>query len=264
MAEDPTGEVKPSAEEQAEFDKRLAEARDREERVAPVMSGRKVVWYPQEGSQTSFLQCPMFEVLYHGTRGPGKGLRVDQKVATPEGWAQIDELAIGDLVMGSNGKPIRVTGVYPQGKRPSYKMTFRDGRSIICDDQHLWYGHFEGVRDRVYQMWELLKDYRSFYIPTPEPIEWKENPSLPVDPYLLGLLLGDGSMRADGSVSYGSVMIPSYIQYVINFGFTRYSSMRSGPNNLCLLTVWQLSHVNSRGSGRSGVDAKAGSSQVHT
>lgn len=62
----------PSSDEQAEFDARLVEARDREERVAPLVKGQKVVWYPQPGSQTDFLQCPIFEVLFHGTRGPGK------------------------------------------------------------------------------------------------------------------------------------------------------------------------------------------------
>ncbi len=62
----------PNSSEQEEFDRRLLEARDKEERVAPTVKGQKVLWFPQAGSQTDFLQCSMFEVLYHGTRGPGK------------------------------------------------------------------------------------------------------------------------------------------------------------------------------------------------
>lgn len=56
-----------------EFDRRLREARAAELDTEPQrIGGRNVVWAPQEGSQTEFLQCPLFEALYHGTRGPGK------------------------------------------------------------------------------------------------------------------------------------------------------------------------------------------------
>lgn len=57
-----------------EFEARLAAARTTEPDVGEVMrvEGREVVWAPQPGSQTAFLSCPIQEVLYHGTRGPGK------------------------------------------------------------------------------------------------------------------------------------------------------------------------------------------------
>lgn len=63
----------PTKEEVAQFEVRLERARIDEERVPARMVGRKrVAWSPQAGSQTHFMQCPLFEVLYHGTRGPGK------------------------------------------------------------------------------------------------------------------------------------------------------------------------------------------------
>ena len=65
-------EYTPTADERAEFESRLIKARDDEERVQPIIKGKKVVWYPQDGSQVHMLQCPIFECLYHGTRGPGK------------------------------------------------------------------------------------------------------------------------------------------------------------------------------------------------
>ena len=65
-------EYDPTLDEQEEYEARLVAARDREERVAPLVKGKKVVWYPQSGSQVGFMQCPIFECLYHGTRGPGK------------------------------------------------------------------------------------------------------------------------------------------------------------------------------------------------
>lgn len=63
----------PTTDEQAEFDKRLAAAIDRETAIpVEMVDGNKVVWKPQNGSQNNFLQCSLFEALYHGTRGPGK------------------------------------------------------------------------------------------------------------------------------------------------------------------------------------------------
>lgn len=64
----------PSAEEQLEYEENLVEARDLESKVATVTlaGGKKPIWIPQNGSQSKFMDCPLFEVLYHGTRGPGK------------------------------------------------------------------------------------------------------------------------------------------------------------------------------------------------
>jgi len=63
----------PSAEEEREYEERYQKAVLEEEKVPPrSINGQKVAWCPQEGSQTAFMQCRLFEVLFHGTRGPGK------------------------------------------------------------------------------------------------------------------------------------------------------------------------------------------------
>lgn len=63
----------PTADERQEFDAQLVLATDREAKV-PVryVDGKRVIWNPQDGSQDMFMQSRLFEVLYHGTRGPGK------------------------------------------------------------------------------------------------------------------------------------------------------------------------------------------------
>lgn len=68
------GAYLPTAEESAAFEARLAQARDIEDKVSAVtiLGDKKKVWVPQDGSQVHFMQSPLFEVLYHGTRGPGK------------------------------------------------------------------------------------------------------------------------------------------------------------------------------------------------
>jgi hypothetical protein len=62
-----------TADDQAAFDAQLDKARAAElPPQARTVDGMPVIWAPQEGSQAEFLDCPLFEVLYHGTRGPGK------------------------------------------------------------------------------------------------------------------------------------------------------------------------------------------------
>ena len=62
-----------TAEQQAEYNERLHDARKNESLPqVKTADGKTIVWAPQEGSQTEFMECPLFEVLFHGTRGPGK------------------------------------------------------------------------------------------------------------------------------------------------------------------------------------------------
>ncbi|PZO57332.1 MAG: hypothetical protein DI635_16760, partial [Pseudoxanthomonas suwonensis] len=70
--------------------------------------------------------------------GLGKALSVDTPVLTPEGWVPIGEIEVGDLVIGSAGTPVRVIGAYPQGELDLFEVTFTDGVSVKCCDEHLW------------------------------------------------------------------------------------------------------------------------------
>jgi len=70
--------------------------------------------------------------------GEGKAEHIDNMLYTPTGRKRIGDIQIGDQVIGSNGQPINVVGVYPQGIKKLYKITFSDGHSIkVCED-HLW------------------------------------------------------------------------------------------------------------------------------
>ena len=70
--------------------------------------------------------------------GAGKALPVTEPVATPTGFQQIGSIKVGDYVIGRNGLPTRVTGVFPQGIRDIYRVTFSDGVYCNCDLEHLW------------------------------------------------------------------------------------------------------------------------------
>lgn len=70
--------------------------------------------------------------------GLGKEQPVDEPVLTPTGWKKIGDISVGDFVIGSNGKPTEVLGVYPQGVKDVYKLTFSDGSWTRCGLDHLW------------------------------------------------------------------------------------------------------------------------------
>lgn len=139
-----------------------------------------------------------------GYAGTGKCLADDQLVQTPSGPVAINSLRPGDQVFGLSGDPIRVLGVYPQGERQSYRVTFRDGASVECDIEHLWavQTHKQrqiGSSPRVMTLGEIIADglrFKSgphkFCVPLCQPVAYPPA-AFPIHPYLLGLLIGDGT-----------------------------------------------------------------------
>lgn len=129
----------------------------------------------------------------------GKALAVGTRVKVPSGWRSIEDLSVGDEVIGSQGKAIRVTGVARWKNRPLMKVTLDDGGAVTVDEEHDWTvnPHSHGGRQQVVDTKTLAQkietNHRFAYLPMPEPVQGDGGP-LPVDPYLLGLLLGDGSM----------------------------------------------------------------------
>lgn len=143
-------------------------------------------------------------VLLAGDMGSGKALKYTEKVSTPRGPVPIGELKVGDHVFGSDGRPHAVTGVYPQGVRPLFRLTLTDGTSIDCDDEHLWAVQSPVMKKRgkgtkvltTAQLREKLRDGAGnlrWYIPMAEPLQYPER-ALPFDPYALGVILGDGGI----------------------------------------------------------------------
>ena len=70
--------------------------------------------------------------------GLGKAQPLDAKVLTPAGWTTLGEIKVGQRVVGSDGRATTVTGVFPQGDLDVFRVTFGDGASVECCDDHLW------------------------------------------------------------------------------------------------------------------------------
>ena len=152
--------------------------------------------------------------------GVGKALPNSNKVYTPEGYKLMGKVKVNDKVFGRNGKETKVIGVYPQGKRPIFKISFNDGTSTFCDEEHLWSVNSINQRNRsswkngkriklepdnsfkVVKTLDLIdkltfgsKKSLNFKIPMVEPVEFNEK-ELPINPYVLGVMLGDGYMKS--------------------------------------------------------------------
>lgn len=150
-------------------------------------------------------------VVYSTDAGMGKELCIHTPVCTPNGFVEIGKIAIGDLVTGKNGKPTKVSGVFRQGKKKAYKVSFTDDTEVVCGEEHLWAVRSNDMafRNRPYrvlsvkQILELEKKghglksghagYRH-HLPLVDSVEFTEAPPLPLKPYLLGAMLGDGGM----------------------------------------------------------------------
>lgn len=191
------------------------------------------------------------------SRGHGKHLRLDQLVLTDSGWKKVVDLTINDMVYGSDGKLKHIIAfsdtIY---KDKTYKITLRDGRSLVVSGEHLWTVRriSGGSGYKTLTTEELLnlkwrysrKDSRynteywnyNFAIDNPTPIEFSKK-ELPIEPYVLGLAIGDGSInketgftRIHSCVSdYGEIIdnIPYDIgKIVINKNAVRFSILGIG------------------------------------
>lgn len=127
--------------------------------------------------------------------GTGKAQPLYSLVRTPTGWKRMGDMKVGDEVVAADGSVTRVLGVYPQGVRPCFEVTFSDGRSADCDINHLWSIDDHGVSS-VMSMRQIIDHYRRpnptpLHIPTLIPHAGVDI-DLPVDPYLFGVLVGNG------------------------------------------------------------------------
>ncbi len=138
-------------------------------------------------------------LLLAAAPGSGKACRASTKVKVPDGWKRIDMLTVGDDITDVDGKVSKVTGVYPQGKLQLYKVTFADGRTAeVCAD-HLWNITNRNSKRREWTtvntkeiMTLLEKRDNHVHIPLAASEDGPDE-DLYIDPYLLGILIGDGS-----------------------------------------------------------------------
>jgi hypothetical protein len=136
----------------------------------------------------------------------GKAQPLTAKVLTPTGFVSMGEVFCGMRVVGSDGKAHVVTGVYPQGSMEIYTVSFSDGTSTQCTKDHLWWTQTRNERRRgisgsVKTLAEIQQTLlrgdggrQNHVIPLVKAVDYDSESQLPVDPYVLGVLLGDGCL----------------------------------------------------------------------
>jgi replicative DNA helicase len=167
---------------------------ERKEHVTGVATG-----FEKLDLETSGFQPSDF-IIIAGRPSMGKAQPLDARVRTTVGWTRMGDLRVGDALASVDGAPSYVAGVYPQGERQVYRVMFSDGRSTECCAEHLWRVNYRGwpaprvlttaavavlLRRRRYRH-RLWIDVASGIGGTDE--------TLPLDPWLLGALLGDGKL----------------------------------------------------------------------
>jgi len=148
-------------------------------------------------------------LLLSGVQGSGKAQSLTSKVLTPRGWRSMGELKPNDEIYTPNGSISKIVEVFPQGEKDIYVVTFHDGSSTECCLDHLWECYFiDNYTDRTAK--KHVVDTRTIInyidkqnnrvterfnisIPLTEPIEFPPK-KYDIDPYVLGVLLGDGSI----------------------------------------------------------------------
>lgn len=135
--------------------------------------------------------------IYDGSLFEFKGLALDTLLPTPTGWTTMGEVQVGDVLLDRAGHPTTVTGVSEVKHLRCYELQFRNGQSVVCDEEHRWVARVGDSRQRekVHPVQLLARAKEGggrVIVPVAEPLQLPES-ELPIDPWVLGYWLGNGS-----------------------------------------------------------------------
>lgn len=170
-------------------------------------------------TQEEILASSASVVFVQSCAASGKALSHGSKVYTLEGPKNIENLTMTDKIFGEDGKLHNILGIFPQGEKKEYKVTFSDGTFVNCCSEHLWTFQTESLRSARSSRWitcslaEIIEKYplykdsrtknnfgnkaskrKNLFIPMCKPVQFEEQ-ALQIEPYTFGALLGDGSFR---------------------------------------------------------------------
>lgn len=171
-------------------------------------------------------------------RKNGKALALSTPIPTPRGWVPMERVHPGSYVFGADGKPALVKAESEIFDRPMYRVEFEDGEEIFASADHLWTVETKAGRRRVaygsaesplrtMTTFDMLDDFKraradgkgvgyKYRVPMCEPVEYPER-NLPIDPYLLGVWLGDGT-RNEPRVTCGDEDIKEMMRLLSDRG----------------------------------------------
>lgn len=191
--------------------------------------------------------------------GQGKANPVDTPIPTPDGWKTIGDIKKGDKVFGPDGKPTTVIDTYPQGQKEIYEVVLKDGRIIPCADEHRWSVYTTYRTQTPAKTWKTKDLYEhgarhskrgyQFHLPTCDAVEY-EKKKLTLDPYVMGLMLGDGYRNDNKNflLSCADEDIENVKAIALSIGAVHYAKSHSNNH------TWKFYSVfNGRGRGHSNI-----------
>lgn len=164
--------------------------------------------------QKTAIESQANRIIIDASAGTGKSLKNGTLVLSINGWIPIEKLLINDKVAASDGNFYNVLGVFPQVPQKTYKIIFSDRSEIFCSADHLWIYQNAYMRDNkkygVKTLQEIIESVplkipsgktfkNNCYIPIVKPVQFNKK-DIPLNPYLLGCLLGDGGLSGKGIV----------------------------------------------------------------
>lgn len=171
--------------------KDLEEKRKNKTGITGIQSGFTALDRITAGWQRSDL------IILAARPGMGKAQPLDAKLLSPTGWKTMGEIKKDDLVAGSDGKFHKVKDVFPQGKKPIYRVTFEDNTSAECCEEHLWITFQQSENKLAVRSLAQIKNTLltgagkpNHYIPMVMPIQFEEK-KLPLSGYLVGLFVSN-------------------------------------------------------------------------
>ena len=169
--------------------------------------------YAYQKQAVKFFEINEGKAILGDQPGVGKAMDLDSLISTPNGWVRMGDINIGDKIHNRFGGVSFVDGIYPQGKKDLYKVTFNDGSSANCCIEHLWKVRDKNRRQKgddwiVKSLEDLLKSgitnkispsrkktnrkpFLKWEIPVADAVFFKEKKFI-IEPYILGALIGDG------------------------------------------------------------------------
>lgn len=156
------------------------------ERVPAISRLRDNEWFFAEMYQRARMEKKGLGMF--GTRRFGKALLDSELIYTPHGSKKIGFADIGDIIYGDDGKLTTIVGVYPQGFVDTYKVTFEDGRSVVCCGQHQWKVKYHGDYKVMNTMGIIHSDFSKMTIDMGDAVDFPERRWL-ISPQLMGSLV---------------------------------------------------------------------------
>ena len=123
---------------------------------------------------------------------------LDSKILTPTGWIRMGDVRVGMDICGTNGTTQKVIGIYKKGDKEMFNVSFHGGAVVRCSNDHDWTVTTHNGLEKTMKLSKIMDDFEHKYYVKKTVVDFiEQKEGMPIDPYLLGVLLGDGSLSDD-------------------------------------------------------------------